>query len=133
MATRFLRHLPSVGLALALVTMFQSSLAAQQVDVWSRPVQVERNRTVDFLHYRVSLEFDLDAQVFHGDNRVTFTPFADGLDRFELDAEELTIESAHDSDGRELSFERSDTSVVVVLLHMRRGNHEHRLADMVKQ
>ena len=115
MAVRFLRHLPSAGLAIASITMVQPSLAAQQVDVWSRPVQVERNRTVDFLHYRVSLEFDLDAQVFHGNNRVTFTPFADGLDRFELDAEELTIESARDSDGRELSLERSDTSVVVVL------------------
>ena len=115
MAARFLPHWPGAGLALALVTMVQSSLAAQRVDVWSRPVQVERNRICDFLHYRVSLTFDLDTKVFAGENRITLTPFADGLDRFELDTEELTIKSARDNEGRELSLERSDTSVFVLL------------------
>jgi aminopeptidase N len=91
------------------------TLSAQQVDVWSRPVQVERSRTCDFIHYRVSLTFDLDAKTYHGENRITLTPFADGFDRVKLDVEDLTIDSTVDEKGRELSFEQSDSSVVIVL------------------
>ena len=105
----------SAGLSVALSVVALTTLSAQEVDVWSRPVQVERPRTFDFLHYRVSLTLDLDARIFHGENRITLTPLAGGLDRFEVDAEEMTIESALDSEGRELSLERSDTSVVVML------------------
>ncbi len=90
-----------------------ANLSAQQVDVWNRPIQVERTRTVDFLHYRVSLTFDLDAKVFHGENLVTMTPFADGVKRVELDAEDLTIVSILDEDESSLSFEQTDTSLVV--------------------
>jgi hypothetical protein len=74
---------------MALAVPALSSLSAQQVDVWSRPVQAERSRSCDFVHYRVSLTFDLDAKVFYGENRITLTPFADGLDRCELDADTL--------------------------------------------
>ena len=72
-------------------------LDAQEVDVWSRPVQTERNRTCDFIHYRVSLTFDLDGKVFPGENRITFTPLTGGLDRVELDAEEIVIEDSLDN------------------------------------
>ena len=98
----------------ALCLLIQAPLFAQQIDVWSRSVQTERSRTVDFLHYRVSLTFDLDNKVFHGENVVTVTPFGDGVDRVELDTEDLTIVSVLDEEGRDLSFEQSDTSVVVV-------------------
>ena len=110
-----LSHARSTGLSVAFSIVTLTTLSAQQVDVWSRPVQVERSRTFDYLHYRVSLTFDLDARTFHGENRITLTPLAAGIDRFELDAEGLTIESAFDQEGRELSLERSDTSVVVLL------------------
>jgi len=110
-----LDHTRSAGLSVAFSIVALTNLSAQQVDVWSRPVQVERTRTFDFLHYRVSLTLDLDAKTFHGENRITLTPLAGGLDRFELDAEEMTIEAALDSEGDELFLERSDTSVVVIL------------------
>jgi len=109
-----LSHARSIGLSVAFSIATLTTLSAQQVDVWSRPAQVERSRTIDYLHYRVSLEFDLDARTFQGENRITLTPLAAGIDRFELDAEGLTIESAVDQEGRELSLERSDTSVVVL-------------------
>lgn len=89
-------------------------LHAQQVDVWSRPLQSERSRTHDFIHYRVSLTFDLEGKRFHGENRITLTPFRDGLDRVVLDAEEIVIEAVSGMDGGELPFEQSDTSVVVL-------------------
>ncbi len=99
---------------IALCLLPQIHLFAQQVDVWSRPVQSERSRSVDFLHYRVSLSFDLDAKVFDGENTVTITPFSDGVDRCELDAEHLQIVSVKDEEGRELSFEQLDKSIVVI-------------------
>ena len=104
------------GLVVSLSARFSTSpLTAQQVDVWSRPVQTERSRTHDFIHYRVSLTFDLDQKIFWGENRITLTPFADGLDQFEVDAEEIIIEAATGPGGEELPFQRSDTSVVVSL------------------
>jgi aminopeptidase N len=105
----------SVTLSIAFSILALTGLSAQDVNVWSRPVQSERSRSFDFLHYRVSLTFDLEAQIFHGENRITLTPLAGGLDHFELDAEELTIQSVLDAEGRALAVARSDTSVVVLL------------------
>ena len=93
----------------------QAQLAAQEVDVWSRPVQTERSRTFDFLHYRVTLTFDLDRKAFQGENRITLTPLTGGADRVELDAEEIVVEAVRSDGGEDLSFRRSDTSVVVEL------------------
>jgi aminopeptidase N len=115
MIAPLLRRTLGAGLVAALAITVPSPLGAQQVDVWSRPVQTERSRTCDFIHYRVSLTFDLDAKVFWGENRITLTPVADGVDRCELDAEEIVIETALDETGRELSFERSETGVVIAL------------------
>ncbi|MFC1640370.1 M1 family metallopeptidase [Gemmatimonadota bacterium] len=102
-----------VAPTVALYLLTQAPVFAQQIDVWSRPIQTERSRSVDFLHYRVSLTFDLDANVFSGDNLVTVTPFSDRVKHVELDAENLTIMSVIDDEGHTLQFEQSDTSVVV--------------------
>ncbi|TFH64536.1 MAG: aminopeptidase, partial [Gemmatimonadales bacterium] len=104
-----------VGTLLAIGGLSPTLLPAQEVDVWSRPVQTERSRSCDFIHYRVSLTFDLDAKLFRGENRITLTPLSDGVDRIELDAEEIIVEAAIGEEGEELFFERSDTSVFVSL------------------
>jgi aminopeptidase N len=103
------------ALASTLSLLAVTSLVSQRIDVWSRPVQAERSRTCDFIHYRVSLTFDLDAKVFEGENRITLTPFFDGLDRVALDAEDLVIESAVDKTGQKVAFEQSDSIVVLML------------------
>jgi aminopeptidase N len=105
------------GAFLAAVLAFCAALplTAQQVDVWSRPVQVERSRVADFIHYEVKLTFDLDGKVFTGQNRITLTPFIDTLPGIELDAEEIIIEAATGPNGEELSFLQTDTSVVIDL------------------
>ena len=106
----------ALGILVALAAgLALQQLSAQEVDVWSRPVQSERSRTYDFVHYRVSLTFDLDAKLFRGENRITLTPLADGVDRIELDAEEIIIERVVDGTGAELPFQLSDTSVVIEL------------------
>jgi aminopeptidase N len=98
----------------ALAVLCVSPAVAQDVDVWSRPVQAERSRSCDFIHYRVSLTFDLDGKAFWGENRATMTPLFSGVDRCEVDAEDLTVEGAFDLAGEALFLERSDTSIVVV-------------------
>jgi aminopeptidase N len=104
---------PALWLATALSLAGAASLTAQQVDIWNRPVQVERSRTWDFIHYRVSLAVDPEAQTFRGENRIILTPLADGAAQCELDAEHLTIVDVRDESGRTLAHEQGDTSVVV--------------------
>jgi aminopeptidase N len=106
---------PVLLLATWLNPLSPRPLAAQQIDVWSRPAQTERTRTHDFIHYRVRLTFDLDNKVFWGENRVTLTPLADGVGQFEVDAEEIIVEKATGPHGEELPFQRTDTSVIVGL------------------
>jgi aminopeptidase N len=108
-----LRDRRALGLAAALFLSVLSPVSAQQVDVWSRPIQVERSRSFDFIHYRVSLTFDLDGKVFSGENQITLTPLADEVDRCVLDAEEITIVGAVDEAGQSLVYAQGDTSVVI--------------------
>jgi aminopeptidase N len=111
----FLRQTVNTWMMVFLFLIPVLPLDAQQVDVWSRPVQTERNRTCDFIHYRVSLTFDLDRKTFWGENRITLTPFSDGLQHIELDAEEIIIGAATDGSGEDLAFQQSDTTVVITL------------------
>ncbi len=113
MVAALVRRSPGLAAALSISVFFP--LSAQQVDVWSRPVQVERSRTLDFLHYRVNLTFDLDAKAFWGENEITLTPLANEVDRCVLDAEEIVITDAVDEAGRQLHYVQGDTSVVITL------------------
>ncbi len=108
------KTLLSAGLATALCALTVCPLSTQQVDVWSRPIQVERSRDFDFIHYRVSLTFDLDRKIFWGENRISLTPLSDGIDRCVLDAEDLVIESVSDEYGEELSYVLGDTNFTIV-------------------
>ncbi len=101
------------GFLVAASLSLPTPLTAQQVDVWSRPVQTERTRTHDFIHYEVALTFDLDNKVFWGGNRITLTPFADGIDSFWLDAEEIIVEAATGPGGEDVPFQQNDSSVIV--------------------
>jgi hypothetical protein len=107
-------HVPRTLRAAAAVSfLWLSPLAAQEVDVWNRPVQVERSRSLDFIHYRVSLTFDLDGKAFWGENEITLTPLTDGVDHSELDAEEIVVTGVADGAGQELVYVQGDTSVVI--------------------
>lgn len=98
---------------LLIVCCFTAGTDAQQIDIYLRPVQVERSRDYDALHYRVSLTFDLDEKTLRGENLITLTPLADGFTRCILDAEELIVDSVTDSAGRELRFEQSAEQVSI--------------------
>jgi len=103
----------TVALAAAIFVPALSPLSAQQVDIWSRPAQTERSRSCDFIHYRISLTFDLNAKIFWGENQITLTPLADEVDHCVLDAEEIIIVGAMDEAGQRLSYVQGDTSLVI--------------------
>jgi aminopeptidase N len=113
MAASLVWRTPWLAAVLSISLLFP--LSAQQVDVWSRPVQVERSRSVDFIHYRVNLTFDLNGKVFWGENQITLTPLSDGVDQCVLDAEEILIVDVLDETGQRLPHVQGDTSVVITL------------------
>jgi aminopeptidase N len=84
----------------------------QKVDVYSRPVQVERSREFDALHYRISLNVDMEKKSLAGENRITLVPLNDGLDHCVLDAEYLVVGSVL-CNGRLLRFEQKDNQVFI--------------------
>ena len=86
---------------------------AQKIDIYKRPVQIERSRNFDVKHYRLTLSFDLDKKIFHGTNQVTLSPLIDGFTECVFDAEDLTIMKVHDSQDQPLKFEHKDHKLVI--------------------
>ncbi len=87
----------------------------QKVDVYQRPVQVERSREYDAIHYKISLNVDLDKKSLTGENEITITPLNDGLKKCVLDAEYLVVGSVVNSDKKALAFEQKDNQVFIDL------------------
>ena len=85
----------------------------QQVDVYSRPLQSERSRDYDAIHYRVKLRFDEERKIFWGENTITMSPFNDGFNRCVLDAEKYTVTSVKDAMGKKLEFEQPVHQLIV--------------------
>ena len=69
----------------AMLLGLTSHLFAQQVDVYSRPLQYQKTRDYNALHYRIQLRFDEQKQMLYGENIVTVAALRDGFDRCELD------------------------------------------------
>jgi len=103
------------GVLLFLALSVSSLSALDLIDVWSRPVQVEPSRNYDVLHYRVSLEFDLENKRFKGSNRIRFVPLVPGLRTLELHSEGLEVSEILDSEGQVLSFKQAKKSLTVNL------------------
>ena len=87
---------------------------AQKIDVYSRPLQSERSRDYDVIHYRIKLRFDEKEKTFWGENTITMSPFKDGFTRCVLDAETFTVTSVKDDDGKALNFEQPPHHLIVL-------------------
>jgi aminopeptidase N len=85
----------------------------QKVDVYSRPVQSERSRDFDAIHYKISLNIDLDKKMLTGENLITLLPLNDNFEKCVLDAEYLVVENVINSDGKNLPFEQKDNQVFI--------------------
>lgn len=99
--------------AILLALVVSTLLTAQQVDIYSRPKQVERSRTFDALHYRISLTFNLEQKTFEGENLITLTPLNDGFRLCELDVEELIVDGVHDESDALLQFQQSEKKISI--------------------
>ncbi|MBA4321665.1 MAG: aminopeptidase, partial [Odoribacter sp.] len=89
---------------------------AQKVDIYKRPVQVERSRDFDAIHYKITLNVDLDKKTLTGENQITLAPLNDNLNKCFLDAKYLVISKVINYDGKELPFEQNENQVLIKLL-----------------
>jgi aminopeptidase N len=95
---------------------------AQTVDWTTKPLQSERSRDCDGLHYRIAIRLDVEKAAFDGETTVSLTSLRDGLDRCVLDAEEFMVSSVTSDRGAALRFEQSDTRLTVFFERpLRRG------------
>ncbi len=102
--------------AIAAVSLaFVTVLPGQTIDYSKKPLQSERSRSFDALHYLIKLRLDLDRKSFEGAATVTLSSFRDGLEACVLDAEEYTVTSVVDDYGTPLKFEQSEKALTVVL------------------
>jgi len=106
-----------------LAISFGNGLAEDGIDVWKRPVQSEPSRNFDALHYRVTLEFDLEGKRFEGSNLVRLVPLVEELREIVLHAEKLAISRVLDSRGDELQFQEGN-GVLKIILPESRGLDE---------
>jgi len=100
-----------------LVALISQIAYSQKVDVYQRPIQVERSRDFDAIHYKIKLNVDLDKKLLVGENQITMTPLNDRLNKCVLDAEYLVVNSIVNRDGKRLSFEQKDNQVFIDLNH----------------
>jgi len=103
---------------------------AQKADVYSRPVQEERSRDFDAIHYKITLNADLDNKILTGENQITFSQLNDNFDKCVLDAEYLIVENVINGDDKLLSFEQKNNQVFISL--GRQYNHSEIIKLSVK-
>ena len=87
----------------------------QTVDIYKRPVQAERSRNFDAIHYKVTLDVDLNKKILVGENQVTLIPLNDNFAKVIFDAEYLVVNSVINADGKALQFEQKDNQIIISL------------------
>jgi len=88
---------------------------AQPIDVYSRPVQHERSRDFDALHYKITLDVDMQNKRLTGENTITLVPLNNGLETVVLDAVSLVVTEVVDRKESPLSFNQSEEKVTISL------------------
>jgi aminopeptidase N len=88
---------------------------AQKIDVYKRPVQQERSRDFDAIHYKIILSIDMEKKMLTGENIITLCPLNDNFNSFSLDAEYLEVSSVKTEEGEELTFKQSEKQVLINL------------------
>jgi aminopeptidase N len=104
----------ATGLAALLLALVLAA-PGQTIDFSKKPVQPERSRTYDALHYLIKLRLDIDHKAFEGETTVTLASLREGLAAVALDAEEFKVTSVRSDYGDALAFAQTATEVVVTL------------------
>ena len=98
-----------------LLLAYATAAAAQQVDWSTKPLQSERSRSYDALHYRVAIRLDLDRKSFDGEATISLTSLSNGLATVVLDAEEFTVTKVVSDWGEPLAFTQTDKQLTVTM------------------
>lgn len=103
-------------LTFGVILLFTAPLSiAQKVDVYSRPLQRERSRDFDAVHYRVELRFDEGKKSFWGKNTITLSPLRDDFQKCTLDAEGYSVTSVVDQDSKHQEFRQTGDKLIIRL------------------
>lgn len=100
---------------LFLVLGLTALLHPQTVDVFKWPLQVERSRDFDFIHYLIRLDINIANKTFQGRMTATLRPLRDGLDAVVLDAEEFSVSEVLSQKDEPLSFVQTPDRLTVKL------------------
>ena len=103
------------GIAVILCLAVMPTLFGQKIDFSKKPLQAERSREFDALHYRIAIILDIARKSFRGDTTVTFSSLRDGLDKIVLDAEGFEATRVRGQWGKELPFFQEDKHLTVEL------------------
>jgi len=85
----------------------------QRINVYDRPLQSERSRNYDAIHYRVQFRFDESKKTFWGENTIKISPLKDDFTNCVLDAETFKVTSVKDINGNILHFQQPEHKLVV--------------------
>lgn len=88
--------------------------SAQKIDIYSRPIQAERSRDFDAIHYKIMLDVDMANKTLTGVNQITLTPLNDNFDRLSIDAMYLRVVNVSDRDGTALNFKQKNNQLSVI-------------------
>ncbi len=91
------------------------STNAQKVDVYSRPVKHEPDRSFDAIHYRIELDVDLEGKSLKGQNRITLSPLNDNLQSITLDAVSLVVTDVIDGKDALLEYTQTEDKLFISL------------------
>ena len=96
-----------------LLFVLSVNASAQKIDIYKRPIQVERSHDFDAQHYRLKLTFDLDKKEFCGENKVTLKPLRNKFQKCVLDAKELIVTEVTNYRYVPLKFKQTDQNLIV--------------------
>lgn len=106
----FLRRFVLFLIGIIVISQF---FFAQKMDVYERPLQSERSRNYDAIHYRVQFRFDESQKTFWGENTIRISPLTDNFTNCILDAETFTVTAVEDINGKRLQFKQPEHKLVV--------------------
>jgi aminopeptidase N len=98
---------------LVLLITCTVNVSGQNIDIYIRPVQVERSHDFDAQHYRLKLTFDLDKKEFWGENTVTIKSLSNEFKECVFDAKELIVTEVINPRNVNIKFKQTDQSVII--------------------
>lgn len=102
-----------LALLTLIISLFTIVSLGQTENILNRPLQHERSRQYDALHYKIELDFDLDNKSYHGSNTIYLKPLNNLFRSCSFDLTDLIISGVVGDDGKALKYSTTESSVKV--------------------